>query len=522
MKPYAAAVRRDDETDVLYAERAAHEIAVRVLAGELDEQVGRAQLGQIIAEARITWVTPLAFGRTLSREMADETRAEAVFTLHRRILERHFLDLEQIASGSSIIGWARNTGRAMQTGIAQNKLRSQDHRYLRSMSTSEMSEPTAESEMFFASPTDVAAEATAIEAIMPALGQPRPDPGASGDPRAVAAHISRRFDLGPVCIPADDLQRHAILRQCELDPGLAHRSVTATLALRSGATRTTAVDETLLALWDDMSADALGRLAAELPRTADSLVRGMLAETSTDLEPEDGQAPTGPEPEATEPHPYERGAWSRVPRSSRPLSFALHVRRRLGLADICVPAEREVREEIVRRCEQDQTLAQRSALDALAAREGVRRVHVEEMFVALWDDYPFGDLEMITSQPPLLADGLVRGYVGIAPRLSLTVQRRVRLAAQRLGPENDTWRKAAAAVVASYMATSHQSVSDATRTTNPAARQAAIEAHRRDAAAWEDRVRVVVDFEGQPLGGTLEEVHHTLGVLVRQAQDARS
>ena len=202
---------------------------------------------------------------------------------------------------------------------------------------------------------------------------------------------------------------------------------------------------------------------------------------------------------------------------------AAALREVLGLPALCVPAGAGDRAEVLARVLADVTLARRSLVQmaSMVCSEppnlpapGERSVG--ELMLSLWDDYDPEHLESLMVRPAKAAHMIVEDALTLQPKPARATVRAVTREVRAASTSRD-WAMVQEGLVASYLATCTQAVSQFDDTNDPDAKV------RKQALADEQATRFptlasrVAGFSGAPLGSTSTQVAERLAGMLGAA-----
>lgn len=249
----------------------ARRIASDACRGAIDEHTARMQIMELIVGAKIAqFVADRSPAETWEKdEVADRVHDNMI----HRVLDEGGLDLE-IASRSSVLGWARQEGFRKATW-SLGEIRRENRRL------TSVGDGNLDDELIAAEPERDEASFDSDEFMDLADGFVERAKGTRERGRSIIAArtLLDAFRLPNPVAPSSRLDRDWIDRSISADHGIAHRALGAFVRLIDGtmSDEDRSIDERLLALWDDYSYEQADTLLARPPLVVRTIVAATVA-----------------------------------------------------------------------------------------------------------------------------------------------------------------------------------------------------------------------------------------------------
>ena len=203
---------------------------------------------------------------------------------------------------------------------------------------------------------------------------------------------------------------------------------------------------------------------------------------------------------------------------------AAALREVLGLPALCVPAGASDRAEVLARVLADVTLARRSLVQmaSMVCSEPPHlpapgELPVGELMLSLWDDFDPEHLESLMVRPAKAAHMIVEDALTLQPKPARATVRALTREVRAASTSRD-WSTVQDGLVASYLATCTQAVSQFDDTNDPDAKVRKQALADELAGRWPALASRVAGFTGAPLGSTPAEVAERLAELLDAAR----
>ena len=277
-------------------------LATQALSGELDERIVRSELAELLFQSGIAAEVATYPNNLGHQAIVDVTEAVSA-KLTDWVIDpaSTFFDLARVSQGSSLCGWARQSGQLVAK--RHEAVRPRGLAFATSLVDPTPVAGEADGSLIVttgtgarvdfvarqyhlhqafggASAEDLALAEAHIDdepsystEIMVATRGQRPE----SRPFAISATLRRCLNLPPLCVPHDDADRQYLIERCTSDPLLASRSWRAVIdILEDPSPRRSSTDERLLSLWDDYSLEHLHALDRHPPEAINAVVLGAL------------------------------------------------------------------------------------------------------------------------------------------------------------------------------------------------------------------------------------------------------
>lgn len=147
--------------------------------------------------------------------------------------------------------------------------------------------------------------------------------------------------------------------------------------------------------------------------------------------------------------------------------------------------------------------------------DAVTRRAVDDRILGLWDDFTHEQVERLLDAAPLFAHALALDAVSPLPRPSAKAIQRMRASVARLKKNDHRWRSIAISLVDSWVATEFDAVAEYA-VVSVETREKMRQGRVLSVAKWPLIAQTVIEYPGQPLGDSVDEIRATLETLATQ------